>query len=107
MRRALALLLTIAALAAPASAQMRGGRPMRVIPPSPAATPQPVETPNPILPIPIPLAAGRQGQDPGQCRASCAKTYYFCGASGDDDSCGGRWVQCKSRCTATYTRLGG
>jgi hypothetical protein len=105
MRRALACLLMLAALATPASAQLRGGKAMRVIPPTPVA--QPAEAPNPILPVPIPLAAGRQGLDPGQCRASCAKTYYFCNATGDDDSCVGRWVQCKSRCTATYTRLGG
>jgi hypothetical protein len=108
MRRALACLLTIAALAAPAgapvSAQVRA-KPTRVIPPVSAS--QPVEAPNPILPIPIPLAAGRQGQDPNQCRASCAKAYYFCAASGDDDGCGGQWAQCKSRCTATYSRLGG
>jgi hypothetical protein len=104
MRRALACLLMIAALATPAGAQMRA-KPIIVIPPTPA--PRPVEAPNPILPIPIPLAAGRQGQDSGQCRASCAKSYYFCRASPDDDGCASQWAQCKSRCTATYTRLGG
>jgi hypothetical protein len=96
MRRALTLLLTIAALAAPASAQVRGPAP-------PVAAP---EVANPILPIPIPLAASRQGRDPDQCRASCARTYYFCRSNGDDDSCSGQWAQCKARCTATYSRPG-
>ena len=99
MRRALACLLILAALATPAGAQQRA-RPGAVSPPAPAMT-------NPILPVPLPLAADRQGRDPGQCRAACAKAYYFCAAAGDDDGCGGQWAQCKSRCTATFTRLGG
>ena len=99
MRRALACLLILAALAAPASAQQRAK-------PAPAMASAP-NTSNPILPVPLPLAAERQSRDPNQCRAACAKAYYFCGAAGDDDGCGGQWAQCKSRCTATYTRLGG
>lgn len=102
MRRALACLLILAALAAPASAQQRA-KPSTALPPTASAP----DTTNPILPVPLPLAAERQGRDPNQCRAACAKAYYFCGASGDGDSCGGQWAQCKSRCTATYTRLGG
>jgi hypothetical protein len=101
MRRALACLLILAALAAPASAQQRA-KPSTAVPPTSAP-----DTTNPILPVPLPLAAERQGRDPNQCRAACAKAYYFCGANGDGDSCGGQWAQCKSRCTATYTRLGG
>ena len=104
MRRALACLLMIAALATPAGAQVRA-KPTTVVPST--STSQPVETPNPILPVPLPFAADRQSRDPGQCRAACAKAYYFCAAGGDDDGCGGQWAQCKSRCTATYTRLGG
>ena len=103
MRRALACLLILAALAAPASAQQRA-KPTTVM--APTSSPAPSTT-NPILPIPLPLAAERQGRDPNQCRAACAKAYYFCAAGGDGDSCGGQWAQCKSRCTATYTRLGG
>jgi len=99
MRRALACLLTIAALASPAGAQVRAK-------PAPAPAVAASEAVNPILPIPIPLAASRQGRDPDQCRASCARTYYFCRANGDDDSCSGQWAQCKSRCTATYSRPG-
>jgi len=99
MRRALACLLILAALATPAGAQQRA-KPAVVSSPAPAMT-------NPILPVPLPLAADRQGRDPGQCRAACAKAYYFCAAAGDDDGCGGQWAQCKSRCTATFTRLGG
>jgi len=99
MRRALACLLILAALATPAGAQPRAK-------PASAAASAPAMT-NPILPVPLPLAADRQGRDPGQCRAACAKAYYFCAAAGDDDGCGGQWAQCKSRCTATFTRLGG
>ena len=97
MRRTLAFLLMIAALASPAGAQVR---------PKPAPAVVASEAPNPILPIPIPLAASRQGRDPDQCRASCARTYYFCRSNGDDDSCSGQWAQCKARCTATYSRPG-
>jgi hypothetical protein len=108
MRRALLCLLTIAALAAPAGASLgapaRGSKSARAIPSAPAS--QPLEAPNPILPIPIPLAASRQGRDPDQCRTSCARTYYFCRSNGDDDSCSGQWAQCKARCTATYSRPG-
>ena len=103
MRRAIACLLILAALATPAGAQQRA-KPLTSTPFT--STPAP-ETTNPILPVPLPLAAERQGRDPNQCRAVCAKTYYFCRANGDDDGCGGQWAQCKSRCTATYTRLGG
>ena len=102
MRRALACLLILAAVAAPASAQQRA-KPSTAVPLTASAP----ATTNPILPVPLPLAAERQGRDPNQCRAACAKAYYFCGANGDGDSCGGQWAQCKSRCTATYTRLGG
>lgn len=103
MRRALACLLILAALATPASAQQRA-KPSTTIPPM--ASPAP-DTANPILPVPLPRAAERQGRDPNQCRAACAKAYYFCAASGEADGCSGQWAQCKSRCTATYTRLGG
>ncbi len=103
MRRALACLLMIAALATPAGAQVRA-KPTTVV--SSAAQPAP-QSANPILPVLLPFAADRQSRDPGQCRAACAKAYYFCGSAGDDPGCGGQWAQCKSRCTATYTRLGG
>ena len=103
MRRALACLLILAALATPAGAQQRA-KPATVAPS--ASQPAPNAS-NPILPVPLPLAADRQSRDPGQCRAACAKAYFFCGAAGDDDGCGGQWAQCKSRCTATFTRLGG
>lgn len=103
MRRALACLLILTALATPAGARQSA----RTTAVAPSASPPAPDTRNPILPVPLPLAADRQGRDPGQCRAACAKAYYFCAAAGDDDGCGGQWAQCKSRCTATYTRLGG
>ncbi|MBC7669837.1 hypothetical protein [Caulobacter sp. DWR2-3-1b2] len=106
MRRALACLLMIAALATPAGAQVRA-KPTTVVPRAVTSQPTPTQTANPVLPVLLPFAANRQGRDPGQCRAACAKAYYFCGATGDDPGCGGQWAQCKSRCTATYTRPGG
>ena len=49
---------------------------------------------------PIPQA---NGADAIQCRTSCAQTYYFCSAGGDED-CGGRWAQCAASCSATATQ---
>lgn len=100
MRRALACLLILAALSGSAVAQT--AKPTRVIPAAPAVAPAPAA--NPVLPPPlIPLTGVSQGRDPDQCRAACSRTYFFCRANGDDDSCPTSWMQCKSRCTATYT----
>ena len=90
MRRLTALMLLIAALVTPAGA-------------SPAGAQQATVT---VLPAPIPLAAQRQGADPLQCKAACARIRYFCAANGDDDGCTPQWAQCTARCTATYTRAG-
>ena len=35
--------------------------------------------------------------DPGECRMTCAQTYYFCNAGAAVTDCPGAW----SRCTAT------
>jgi hypothetical protein len=80
-------------LASPAGAQQAG-----------RATPTP--PPQVVLPPPIPLAQSRPGGDAGQCRATCARTYYFCKAGTEDDSCSGQFAQCNARCTATYRRPG-
>ncbi len=100
MRRALACLLILAAVSSSALAQTP--KPTRVIPtPSTAA---PVQQAPPALPPPlIPLTGATQARDPDQCRAACSRTYFFCKANSDDDSCPSSWMQCKSRCTATYT----
>uniref|UniRef100_B0T880 ShKT domain-containing protein n=1 Tax=Caulobacter sp. (strain K31) TaxID=366602 RepID=B0T880_CAUSK len=100
MRRALACLLLIATVAGPAVAQT--AKPTRVVPSKPSSAP--AQGASPALPPPlIPLTGASQGRDPDQCRAGCARTYYFCRANGDDDSCSTQWMQCKSRCTATYS----
>ncbi len=99
MRRALACLLILTALAGSAVAQT--AKPTRVIP---APSSAPAQTDSPALPPPlIPLTGALQTRDPDQCRSSCGRTYYFCRANGDDDGCPTQWMQCKSRCTATYT----
>ena len=99
MRRVLSLLLVSAALASPAGAA-----------PKPAAQPKAsapaVAVPQSVLPPLIPLAQARAGGDASQCRATCARTYYFCKSGTDDDSCPGQFAQCNARCTATYRRLG-
>ncbi|CAN5341878.1 hypothetical protein BH10PSE3_BH10PSE3_15690 [soil metagenome] len=99
MRRALACLLILAAVSGSALAQT--AKPTRVVsPPSEA----PAQQGTPALPPPlIPLTGVAQARDPDQCRASCSRTYYFCRSNGDDDGCPTQWMQCKSRCTATYT----
>ncbi len=99
MRRVLACLL-ILALAGPAVAQT--AKPTRIIPPAPSTAP--VQPDTPALPPPlVPLTGASQRVDPNQCRSTCARTYYFCRSNGDDDSCATQWMQCKSRCTATYS----
>ena len=98
MRRALACFLILATLAGSAVAQTTtSARP---------TTPGNAQSQNdsPALPPPlIPLTGASQTRDPDQCRASCNRTYFFCRASGDEDSCPTQWMQCKTRCTATYS----
>lgn len=102
MHRALACLLILAALAGSAAAQT--AKPTRVIPRAPREAPPPAPGDTPALPPPlIPLTGAAPARDPDQCRSSCNRTYFFCRANGDDDSCPTQWMQCKSRCTATYS----
>lgn len=95
MRRVIALLLVSLALASPAGADPKPA------PKAPAAVAAPQTALQPL----IPLASGRSGGDTGQCRAACARSYYFCTAGGDD-ICPSHWAQCTARCTSTYKRLG-
>jgi len=111
MRRAFACLLILAAVAGSATAQT--AKPTRVVPAPPSRAPSASAAPpadTPALPPPlIPLTGAAPARDPNQCRSSCNRTYFFCRANGDDDSCPTQWMQCKSRCTATYSprALGG
>lgn len=102
MRRAIALLLMSMALASPAGAA--GPAPKQPLPKKVVVAP-PVTTPSVVLQSPIPLASAAPGGDAGQCRSSCARTYYFCSGQ-DDDQCPTQWAQCTARCTATYKRAG-
>lgn len=101
MRRVLALLLLTVALASPVGAATPPKAPIKAAPPKVAAVAAPIS----VLPAPIPLASTTPGGDAGQCRASCARTYYFCKAQ-DDDQCPAQWAQCSARCTSSYRRLG-
>jgi hypothetical protein len=81
--------------------------PRPVIPPKPAAAnglrgPQsakPVNAaalgPNASLPAPN---ASVLPTDPGQCRATCAHTYYFCLSGADAPSCPQNWTSCLNVC---------
>jgi hypothetical protein len=100
MRRVLSALLLVAALASSAGAQTRA-RP--TVPAAVAATPAPSSA-QAVIPPPIPLQSPRLGTDPAACKAVCAKTYYFCRANTDDDSCPAEWARCDARCKATFTR---
>ncbi|ATC23746.1 hypothetical protein EIB18_04160 [Caulobacter vibrioides] len=101
MRRVLLALLVLTTAAPALAGQARIPTAPK---PKPAAVAQtPIATPSFVLPAPIPLAVGRPGGDVTQCKATCARTLYFCHSAGDDDSCGGRWAQCNAACTATYS----
>ena len=99
MRRTLALLLVSLALASPAGAVQKPAPKAKAPPPAAVVVPQTA-----LQPL-IPLASSRAGGDAGQCRANCARSYYFCKA-GDDDISPSQWAQCNARCSATYRRLG-
>ena len=100
MRRVLALLLIAAAVGGSALAQT--AKPARLSSATPSGAQ--AQTDSPALPPPlIPLTGAAQGRDPDQCRSSCNRTYFFCKANGDDDGCPTQWMQCKTRCTATYS----
>lgn len=101
MRRILALLLVSLAMASPAGADQKPAPKAKVPPPAAAVVAAPQTALQPL----IPLASSRAGGDTGQCRAACARSYYFCTAGGDD-TCPGNWAQCNARCTSTYKRLG-
>ncbi|HEY3695720.1 hypothetical protein [Phenylobacterium sp.] len=98
MRRPLAFLLLALLAAAPAAAQEKHGR-MRVIPPSPLSALRGAAAPaTPISTPPQPLTP--QAGDPGQCRIACARSYYFCLAGDDAETCAPSWGQCRGACTA-------
>ncbi|KSB87388.1 hypothetical protein AS593_15590 [Caulobacter vibrioides] len=100
MRRALSAFMLVAALASSAGAQTRA-RPAVPAAPAEASAPSSAQA---VIPPPLPLQSPRPGADPAACKAVCAKTYYFCRANTDDDSCPGEWARCDARCKATFVR---
>ncbi|CAN5756645.1 hypothetical protein BH11PSE1_BH11PSE1_23600 [soil metagenome] len=119
MRRVLALLVLTLALASPASAQKT---PIKVIPPPAPAAPalrglQSADSPGVAMPAGAvaATAAGVLAQsfiplrslpdtpvagEAGQCRLSCAQSYYFCLAGDGSDDCAPTWGQCRAACDA-------
>ncbi|WP_233248222.1 hypothetical protein [Caulobacter sp. D5] len=61
------------------------------------------------LPAPLPplFSPKPPERDIPACKASCAKTYYFCRANADDDSCPSEWSRCNVRCSASFVRPSG
>jgi hypothetical protein len=52
---------------------------------------------NPPLPVLSPPPP-RSRVDPGQCRISCAQTYYFCAGGDSPGECAPAWAQCRAGC---------
>lgn len=102
MRRTLSVLFLIATLAPSALAQTARA-PVRPAPSSPA--PAPSAAAQAVIPPPLPaLATPRGERDQPACKAACSRTYYFCRANTDDDSCPGEWARCDARCKASFVR---
>lgn len=118
MRGALALLLGLTVLTAPAQAQKLPVKPPAsksataallrgpVDPTAPAAAPatpnDKVPAPSPALPalpaLLAPLAAAPAQPDAARCRLTCASSYYFCLANDGSDDCPVAWGQCRAAC---------
>lgn len=104
MRSVLALLVLTLALAGPAGAQqsrITAGQPAAGLAlrgtlsaDAPATQGQTVPL-APILFLPQPVAGAA-----GQCRLSCARSYYFCLSADGGDDCAPSWSQCRARCEA-------
>jgi hypothetical protein len=73
--------------------------------PQAAAAKTPAPRPRPLAlaalpPLPQPPGASPlAGVDPNQCRAACARTYYFCLAGENAEACPEPWTRCVVDCT--------
>ena len=48
---------------------------------------------------PAPRVGGfASAPDGGQCRQSCAQSYYMCGSGDDQQNCSQAWTQCLATC---------
>lgn len=123
MRRALPLVLLLAALAAP-SGVLAGGRITIIAPSTPqsgmialrgsqsaadgrgqSALPRDSgDVLDPTLALALsparPPAGALSAGELGQCRLSCAQTYYFCLAQDASEDCSPNWGQCRAACDA-------
>ncbi len=97
MRRALSALLLVVALASSAGAQTSARST------GSATAALTAETPAPAPPPPL-FSPKPPERDIPACKAACAKTYYFCRANADDDSCPSEWSRCNVRCSASFVR---
>jgi len=79
MLRTIALLSVLIAL--PAAAQ-----------PAPKPASPPISRPAPTRP------------SADQCRATCARSYYFCIAENEIEACSPAWAQCRSACGSALRR---
>jgi hypothetical protein len=123
MRRLIPLAALLAALAAPGGV-LAGGR-ITVVAPSPSQSgaavlrgPQTLEAGggptavardsgdvlDPTLALALSPARPPGGvlsaSELGQCRLSCAQTYYFCLAQDASEDCSPNWGQCRAACDA-------
>jgi hypothetical protein len=89
-------LLLIALPALALAADVGADRSKAASPSSAQATVQRAATP-PVTTPPAPVSVPT---DPGQCRMSCAQTYYFCRAGDHPDDCAGTWGQCVATCAS-------
>lgn len=120
MRGVLALLVCLAALAAPAQAQKLLVKPPAAKsatasllrgPVDPAAAEFPAKENGKapaaatlaLPPLLAPLAPARP--DASRCRLSCASSYYFCLSSDSPDECPSSWGQCRAACDSPSPAL--
>jgi hypothetical protein len=89
------LALMLPAIALAADAPPDSGK--LTVPPPPARPAPATEAPPAAPPVVAVYVAPRV--DPSDCRMTCAQTYYFCSAGGEDDGCGQRWSQCVPACS--------
>ncbi|WP_374573466.1 hypothetical protein [Phenylobacterium sp.] len=103
MRRAVLILGLSFALVAPAGAQEtpnKAPRKLQVVPAEPRkAAPPPADETPPVVLL-APPAPQAPALDAGQCRLTCAQSYYFCLSSDTPDDCPGAWSQCRAACDA-------
>ena len=103
MSKVLTLILLALAMASPAGAQQKSRTTVvpKITPAlrgSQSAVAPPVAAAAQSLFLPQPLSGPQAGVGAGQCRLSCAQSYYFCLSTEGAEDCGSNWGQCRARC---------